>query len=93
METAIEVLAYNVRRSRKALHWTQERLAEAAGLSPNYISLIESRKTWPSPEVLRKLARALKTTEPMLFLDPDMSFSLSDLAAVLARMARKKNGG
>lgn len=90
MQTAIEVLAYNVRRLRKAARLTQAELAEKADLSPNFISLIESKKTWPSPDALRALARALKTTEPMLFFDPDLELGLTDLADVLTRLAKKQ---
>ncbi len=49
----------NMRVRRKALHITQEQLAERAGLSVNYIARLEVGMRAPSLEALVSLADAL----------------------------------
>jgi len=44
---------------RQGARLSQERLADAAGLSANYVSLIEKGRRLPSLEVLSRLAHAL----------------------------------
>jgi transcriptional regulator with XRE-family HTH domain len=44
---------------RRGAQLSQERLADAAGLSTNYISVIEKGQRLPSLEVLSRLARVL----------------------------------
>ena len=59
-----------VRAQRQALGLTQEQLAEAAGLSQKYVSLIESKREpgyLPPLETVRALARALRcSTEDLV---------------------------
>ncbi len=50
------VLAENVRRARDARGWSQEHLAERAGLTQVYISQIETSKTAASVDTIEKLA-------------------------------------
>lgn len=57
-----QILSQNIRKFRKDLHLTQERLAENADISLPYLSDIEHCKTWVSDKTLIKLANALKKT-------------------------------
>ena len=54
-----QILSQNIRKFRKDLHLTQERLAENADISLPYLSDIEHCKTWVSDKTLIKLARRL----------------------------------
>lgn len=60
-------LASNMRRHRKELHLSQEKLAEKAGASANYIALIENGKYFPSLPMLRQIATALNVDALDLF--------------------------
>lgn len=51
---------------RKALKITQQDLAEALGVTPQHVSLIEQDKTAPSLSLLAGLARELGTTTDYL---------------------------
>ncbi|MGQ0615328.1 MAG: helix-turn-helix domain-containing protein [Planctomycetaceae bacterium] len=51
-----------VRTARTQRGWTQAQLAEAAGMTPSYISFLENRKKPPpSDQAVESLAHALKT--------------------------------
>jgi transcriptional regulator with XRE-family HTH domain len=54
-----ELLAANVKRSRKRLGFSQMRLAEICNLSTSYIGEIELGKKFPSAEKLELLSEAL----------------------------------
>jgi transcriptional regulator with XRE-family HTH domain len=51
-----------IRREREAAELTQEQLAAEAGIHRTYLSLLERGQRTPTIEVLRRLAKALKTT-------------------------------
>jgi transcriptional regulator with XRE-family HTH domain len=55
-------LAKRIRERRETLELTQEQLARAIGLSPQYISLIEQDKRVPSVSSLARLAEELGVT-------------------------------
>ncbi len=54
-----QVLAANVRRERLAQDLSQEALADSAGLSQTYVSLVESGKPAASIDAIEQLAIAL----------------------------------
>lgn len=56
---------------RKALNITQQRLAQASGVTPQHISLIEQDKTAPSLNLLPRLAKELGTTSDYLITGED----------------------
>ena len=58
-ESLRKILSDNIRAYRKALHLTQERLAESADISLSYLADIEHCKTWISDRTLLRLAKAL----------------------------------
>jgi transcriptional regulator with XRE-family HTH domain len=47
-----------VRYLRSQRHWTQETVAERAGLTPKYLGRIERGEVYPSLRVLEQLAKA-----------------------------------
>ncbi|MDR0796236.1 MAG: helix-turn-helix domain-containing protein [Tannerella sp.] len=61
------LLAQNIKKRRRALSITQEKLAEKIGTSAHYISQIEQKNKFPSPEMLERIAEALEIDSPQLF--------------------------
>lgn len=59
-------LARNVRRRREDLGWSQEELADQAGLHRTYVSGIERKVRNPTIEIVERLAKALKLTASAL---------------------------
>ncbi len=59
---ALETLATNIRKLRAINRISQERLAELADLSQQYICSIEKAKVNPSLITVRKIADALNVT-------------------------------
>jgi len=64
-----EILALNLKEYRRKSGLTQEKLAEKAGISSNYLSMVEISKKFPTPEMLDRLAEALNIQTFQLF-DP-----------------------
>ena len=62
------ILSKNIKDKRKLLSLTQEKLAEAAELSPQTINDIEGCRTWVSDKTLIKLSEVLHTTPAELLL-------------------------
>jgi transcriptional regulator with XRE-family HTH domain len=56
-----------MKEQRHVLGITQAKLAERVDTSTNYIALIESRKKFPTPEMLERIAAALEIDAPVLF--------------------------
>jgi predicted ATPase/DNA-binding XRE family transcriptional regulator len=52
-----------LRRLRRAAHLTQEELAERAGYSPDYVSMLERGLRAPPPQTIDILAKALRLTD------------------------------
>lgn len=65
------LLARNLKLARARLRLTQQELAEACGLSTNYLATIEIGGKFPSSETLEKLTSALKIKPYQLFLEDD----------------------
>ena len=64
---AKRILAYNMRRLRKERGWSQERLAEASGLSRNFISYLERIQKSPSIDTISILSEAFNVDVYKLF--------------------------
>ena len=62
-----EILALNLKKNRQKRNFTQEKLAEKAGISANYLSMVEVSKKFPTPEMLDRLAEALDIETFQLF--------------------------
>ena len=54
-----DVLAQNMKAYRNALGLSQAKLAEKVNTSTHYIGMIETKKNFPSPEMLERIAAAL----------------------------------
>jgi transcriptional regulator with XRE-family HTH domain len=65
--TVKEILAQNLKKHRKRLGITQPELAESAGLSTNYLGMIEVARNFPTADVLERLATALGIKSNELF--------------------------
>ena len=53
------MLGDKIRQGRKLRLWTQDQLAEEAGISREQVSRYESNKTVPDTRTIRKIAEAL----------------------------------
>jgi transcriptional regulator with XRE-family HTH domain len=51
-----DILANNLRKNRRKCGFSQARLAEKAGISTQYIAMIELSRQFPIPDVLEKIA-------------------------------------
>jgi transcriptional regulator with XRE-family HTH domain len=63
----LKKLGNNVRAIRLKRHWTQEKLAEMAGIHPVYVSYIEKGTRNPSITKILQIANALKCTPAEIF--------------------------
>jgi len=101
MTSLRSVLAFNMKAQRYILEITQAQLAERVETSTNYIALIESKKSFPSPEMLERVAVALEIDAPALFSTKSYPISesgtltdlqeriLSDLSEVISHRFKK----
>ncbi len=64
-----QVVARNVREFRQNHAWSQEELAERAGLHRTYISGVERGIRNPTVAVLAKIAKALRVKPAELLMD------------------------
>lgn len=69
-------LSSNIKKARKTLKLSQEKLAELSQISAQMVNDIEGCRRWPSEKTLSKLANALQTDAYTLFL-PDESENLT----------------
>jgi len=61
------LLSSNIKERRKILGISQAVLAEKVGTSAHYIAQIEQQNSFPSPEMLERIAFALEIDSPELF--------------------------
>jgi len=61
------ILASNMKEYRSILSISQAKLAEKVSTSTNYIANIETKKKFPSPEMLERIAAALEIDPSALF--------------------------
>jgi len=66
-----EILSNNIKKERKKLGLTQEKLAEIAGLSSQTINDIEGCRMWVSDKTLSKLANVLHIEAYQLLISED----------------------
>jgi len=70
MKKLREILANNLRAYRQISGLSQAKLAEKAGISTQYIAMIELSRQYPTPEVTEKIAGALGVEAYELFAVP-----------------------
>jgi transcriptional regulator with XRE-family HTH domain len=61
------ILATNIKNHRHLLDLSQAKLAEKANIAPGYLATIELEKSFPSDDVLERIANALKIDPIELF--------------------------
>jgi transcriptional regulator with XRE-family HTH domain len=74
LEPIRRVLAENIKKYRKNFGYSQEKLAEKAGLSAQTLNDIEGCRRWLSAKTMTKLAKALNIAEYQLLV-PDIGES------------------
>ncbi len=70
--------AKNLKKLRKSRKLTQEKLAELVGVDFRYISFLENAKSFPSCDLIEKLAAALNIDSSEFFKFDD-NFSRNEL--------------
>ena len=65
-----DILARNIKDNRRKNGFSQEKLAEKAGISTPFIAMIEVSRKFPSPDVLDRIAGALNIKTWQLFAVP-----------------------
>jgi transcriptional regulator with XRE-family HTH domain len=65
-----DILANNLKENRRKCGLSQAKLAKKAGISTQYIAMIELSRQFPSPEVLEQIAGALNIEAYELFAVP-----------------------
>ena len=70
MASIREIFAQNLKINRRKCGFSQEKLAEKADVSTHYIAILEIARSFPTSEVLERIARALGIEIYELFLVP-----------------------
>jgi transcriptional regulator with XRE-family HTH domain len=68
---ARELVAWNLRRLRVAKNFSQEHLANSAGVDRTYLSRLERKQENPSVGILEKVSEALGVHIADLFVPPE----------------------
>jgi transcriptional regulator with XRE-family HTH domain len=83
------LLALNLKKQRKILGLSQEKLAEAAGLAWQTVNSIECCRSWVSDATLENLAKALQVDSYELLLPADDARQPPVPEAVFVRQLRQ----
>jgi len=62
-----DILAKNIKENRRKNGFSQEKLAEKAGISTPFVAMIEVSRKFPTPDVLDRIANALNIKTYQLF--------------------------
>jgi transcriptional regulator with XRE-family HTH domain len=65
-----DILASNIKENRRKCGFSQEKLAEKAGISTPFVAMIEVSRKFPTPDVLDRIAGALSIKTYQLFAVP-----------------------
>jgi transcriptional regulator with XRE-family HTH domain len=68
------LLSQNIRLYRETLGYSQEELAEKAGISPPFLGAVERGEKWPGPDTLAGIAMGLKVN-PYDLIKPEHTVS------------------
>ena len=75
-----EILAENIKEKRRKRGLTQEKLAEKAGMSLQYLAMLELGRKFPSGDMLERLANTLEIeTYELLAIAPSANNELEIL--------------
>ena len=90
-----KILSSNIKKHRAVFGYSQEKLAEKAGLSAQTLNDIEGCRRWVSAKTLSKLARALNINEYELLLpekkDSEKKSRDSSLKSLISLRGKIKN--
>ncbi len=78
-------LGTRVRERREALGWSQAELAEAAGVTPNYVGVVERGEKLPTLQTLAAIADAFNVSMGAL-LSEEVPDAWADAATALIRV-------
>jgi len=94
IEPIRKILSNNIKKYRGILHYSQEKLAEKAGLSSQTLNDIEGCRRWVSSKTISKLAKTLQISEYQLLLPEEESQNPADspLKALITLQRNIKNG-
>jgi len=70
MKKIRDIFAENLKKNRRICGVSQAKLAEKAGISTQYIAMIELSRQFPTPEVIEKIADAMGIEAYELFAVP-----------------------
>ena len=84
------VFAANVRRFRNDRGLTQEQLGEKAGISSTYVSKVERSVSFPTLDIIVKIAEALEISPAELFNELDIE-SVLYIYTDLEKSPRRKD--
>jgi transcriptional regulator with XRE-family HTH domain len=99
------VLAFNMKEQRHYLEISQSKLAERVNTSTHYIGMVENKKKFPTPEMLERIAAALKIDAPALFSTKNFPLNdngtmakfqeqvISDISQVISQRIRELEQG
>ena len=91
MEEIVIVLGNNIKKLRKERNWTQEYLAEQAGISVPFMTQIELARKQASLEVIEKIAKALSVPYSRLFIQASDSIEKENYSIKCEEFLRKVN--
>ena len=80
MEKLETIVQNNIQYFRNKLGWSQEELAEKAGLSKIYLAEMESHKRKPSISMMEKLATALDIKAYLLMVKEPTTYIPASLS-------------
>lgn len=87
-----DILARNLKKLRKSRGFTQESLAEAAGLSLGGYQHIEYGHRWPSDVTLHRISEAMRVPVTAFFSDKELAVTPTPEQAleVLGSLVRQR---
>ena len=65
-----EIFAHNLKKHRKNIGLSQEKLAEKVNVSIHHIAMIEIARSYPAMDLVERLAGVLNVEIHELFIDP-----------------------
>jgi transcriptional regulator with XRE-family HTH domain len=84
-QTLGNLLGARLRERREAVGWSQAELAEAVGVTPNYVGVIERGEKLPTLETVEAVSRALGVSVGTLLADDAPDDPWARQAVALAR--------
>jgi len=99
MSEIAEIVGQNIRKLRKQSGWTQEKLAEKAGISVPFMTQIELARKTASLDVIESIAKAFGVSYERLFKsstmeNKDISYALhlleKDLTVAITKEIHSK---